>query len=202
MDPDVKKFFKRADPTLYPILLKVESKLIKLEPKEHSDYFLELLDSIVSQQLSGKVATVIFNRFKNLFKDGEISPEAILKISDAEIRGVGISYGKISYIKDLATKVLTNEVDLNSLNQKSDIEVINELTKVKGIGPWTAEMFLIFTLVREDVFSYGDLGLQNAIKKIYGIEKKERQKLEELVNKWSPFKSYASRILWKSLDNE
>lgn len=200
MQPQIKAYIKKRDVRLYVVLLRVENKILDIKPKPASVYFLELVDSIVSQQLSGKVATVIFNRFKNLFLNSEITPEAVLNIPDQKIRDVGISFGKISYIKDLAIKVVNNEIDLSKLDKKTDQEIINELVSVRGIGPWTAEMFLIFTLGREDVYSYGDLGLQNAIKNIYGIDKKDKLRMEKLTNKWKPYRSFAARILWKSLE--
>ncbi|MBI3559512.1 DNA-3-methyladenine glycosylase 2 family protein, partial [Candidatus Gottesmanbacteria bacterium] len=109
---------------------------------------------------------------------------------------------KTRFIRDLAHQVLTKSVQLDQLAQLSDQDVIVELTKVKGIGPWTAEMFLMFTLGREDVFSYGDLGLRKAIKKLYGFKKDPTVKqMDKIVHKWKPFRSFAARILWKSLDS-
>ena len=108
---------------------------------------------------------------------------------------------KVKYIKDLAQKTLDKTLDLSKLTNMTDGDVLTELTKVKGIGPWTAEMFLMFTLGREDVFSHGDLGLKNAIKKLYGFKKDPSKKqVEKIVNKWSPYRTFACRILWKSLE--
>lgn len=192
------KHFKKADPILYEIAIKTElAQLIKPE-----DYFTDLAESIVSQQLSIKAADTIFGRFKKLFKNEEINPEDLLKIDDQKIRECGISFSKIKYIKGIASEIINNNLDLKKLDLMTDEEVIEELIKLKGVGKWTAEMFLMFSLFREDVFSAGDLGLQNAIVKIYKLEKKPTpNELVELSQKWSPHRTIASRVLWKSLEN-
>ena len=200
MPPKVLKHFKKCDPKLYAVMMAV-GELQSLPNRETKDYFVNLVDSIIGQQLSGKVVDIIFARFKKLFKDGKITPQAVLKLSDEKIRDIGVSYSKIKYIKDLAQKVKAEELDLDHLETLADEEVVTELVKVKGIGRWTAEMFLMFTLKREDIFSHGDLGLNNAIKKIYKLPDYSQERVEKLVLKWSPYKSYASRTLWRSLDN-
>ncbi len=122
---------------------------------------------------------------------------------DAKLRSVGLSTAKVKYIKDLAVKVQKKEVLLYKLEKMSDEEVIEHLVQVKGIGRWTGEMFLMFALQRPDVFSHGDLGLRNAIQKLYKFKKAPTQKqIEKIVSKWSPHRTLASRYLWKSLDNE
>ena len=124
-----------------------------------------------------------------------------MKIPDQKIRDAGLSWAKVKYLKDLADKVKNKVIHLEKLDTLSNEEVITELTKVKGIGPWTAEMFLMFTLGREDVFSHGDLGLKNAIKKLYGFKKDPtRKQVEKIIARWTPYKTYACRILWKSLE--
>jgi DNA-3-methyladenine glycosylase II len=191
------KHFKKVDPKLYELALQIK---LSDTPKPE-DYFIDLVDSIISQQLSGKAAATIFGRFKKLFPQEKITPEELLKIEDQTIRAAGISFSKIKYIKGIAKAVIDKEIDLKSLDELSDEEVIKELTKLKGIGQWTAEMFLMFTLGRKDIFSAGDLGLQNAMIKIYKLEGKlDKQKLLEISAKWSPHRSIASRILWKSLE--
>ena len=200
MPPKVLSHFKKVDPVLYQVIKEVGG-MQNLKNRRGDDYFLDLVDAIVSQQLSGRVAEVIFGRFKNLFAGPKILPESILKLKDEKIRAIGISYSKIKYIKDLAKKVDEGVLALKAMKDWEDEKIIVELTKVKGIGRWTAEMFLMFTLKREDVFSHGDLGLNNAIKKIYKLKNPTVKKVEKIVTKWSPYKSYASRILWRSLDN-
>lgn len=190
--------FKKVDPKLYKLSLAIDL----VEVVRPNSLFERLTRTIVGQQLSGKVARVIFARFVDLFPNGKISPEAILKLSDAKIRAVGMSNNKVAFIKDLAAKVKSGEVDLERIDQFSDAEIIEHLSKVHGIGPWTAEMFLIFALGRPDVFSLGDLGLLRGVEKLYGVKNPSKKKLAELSAVWSPYRSFASRLLWKSLDNE
>lgn len=193
----IKKHFKKEDPLLFSYLEKIE--LVIHQPP--SDLFVELCDTIISQQLSGKAAGTIFNRFQNLFPKKRITAKRLLKLSDAKIRSCGTSNAKVKSLKDLAQKVDSGKLNLNKLKKLPDEEVTRELIKVKGIGPWSAEMFLMFGLGREDVFSHGDLGLKNAIKKMYGFRKVPSSKqIEKITNKWKPFRTYASRILWKSLE--
>lgn len=183
---------------IYELALKFE-----LEPLIKTDNFFErLCRTIIGQQLSGKVARVIFARFADLFPKNKIEPHAVLELTDTKIRSVGMSNSKVAFIKDLAKKVIDGEVDLERVDEFSDAEIIEQLTKVYGIGPWSAEMFLIFSLARPDVFSSGDLGLLRAIEKLYGLKNPSREKLEKISEKWSPYRSFASRLLWKSLDNE
>jgi len=194
--------FKKADPKLHKILIKVlEShgdEIFNL--KKHDFLFDRLVESIISQQLSVRVADVIYERVLNLMPKKKLTPEGILKNKDEDLRKAGLSHQKIKYLKDLSEKVKSGELDLDNLDNLENEEVIEELTKVKGIGKWTAEMFLMFALGRPDIFSHGDLGLQNAIKKIYEMEKYDPGIAEEIVIKWSPYRTYAARILWKSLE--
>jgi DNA-3-methyladenine glycosylase II len=126
-----------------------------------------------------------------------------LAIEDQLFRDAGMSWSKIRYMKDLAQHVLDKKLDLLTLHTHSNEEIIRLLTQVKGIGPWTAEMFLMFTLGRPDVFSLGDLGLKRGIQKIYAVESDlSRQELLSYAQKWAPYRTFASRVLWKSLDNE
>lgn len=190
--------FKKVDGKIHKLAL-----TIKLEPIEKShDHFYHLCREIIGQQLSGKVALVIFGRFTELFANGKIDPEMVLKLSPKKIRSVGMSNSKVVSARDLAAKVVSGDVDLLRIDELTDVEVTTHLTKVHGIGPWTAEMFLIFALGRSDVFSSGDLGLTRAVEKLYGLKNPSLEKLEKLSAKWSPYRSFASRLLWKSLDSE
>lgn len=191
-------FFKKVDPTLYQLSLAIELE----EIARPDNLFERLTRTIVGQQLSGKVARVIFARFVDLFPNGVIGSEAVLKLADAKIRAVGMSNNKVAFIKDLAKKVKSGEVDLERVDELSDEEVIGHLTRVHGIGPWSAEMFLIFALARPDVFSTGDLGLLRGVEKLYGIKNPSKKELLDISARWSPYRSFASRLLWKSLDNE
>jgi DNA-3-methyladenine glycosylase II len=203
MDPKVIEHFKKADPKLYKVLDQIHKAYGPIPEKEKlnpSEYFNELVESIVSQQLSIKAADTIYGRVKALLPKGQVTPENILKTKSEDLRACGLSNAKVSYVKDLAQKVKDKEVDLERLDTLSNEEVIEELTKIKGIGPWTAEMFLMFSLNREDVFSHGDLGLKNALKKIYSLENPTKDELEKIVLKWCPYRTWGCRILWKSLE--
>ena len=174
-----------------------------LELRVHQeDLFAEIVDSMISQQLSGKVATVIYTRLENLLPKKEISATGILKLKDDTLRAVGMSWAKVKYIKDLAEKSLDGTLQLSKLHAMSDEDVISHLVQVKGVGRWTAEMILIFSLNRPDVFSMGDLGLRTAISKLYRVDRDNLKKIAMISLRWKPFRSYASRYLWKSLDNE
>lgn len=197
MKQAVLQHFKKVDPILYSVALTFANSI---EQRTSDNYFASLCESIISQQLSVKVSDVIVKRFET-FLNGEISPENVLKHSVEEFRSLGISQAKAKYILDLAQKVVTKEVHLNQLNEMTEQEVIDELTKVKGIGQWTAEMFLMFSLGRDDIFSAGDLGLKRAIEKLYSIQDPSKELLIEMSNKWSPYRTFACRILWNSLDN-
>ncbi|HSX48957.1 MAG TPA: DNA-3-methyladenine glycosylase, partial [Candidatus Saccharimonadales bacterium] len=169
---------------------------------EERDLFEHLVDAIVSQQLSVKASETIFGRFKKLFGKSKKfpTPSQILKMPDEKIRGAGLSNAKVKYVKSLAHFVESKELDLVNLKNLDDESVIVELTKVKGIGRWTAEMILIFGLRRTDVFSLGDLGLRKAVSNLYGVSIDDIKKIEEISLKWSPNRSVAARYLWKSLN--
>lgn len=190
--------FKKTDLIIYTVGLKIE----QIELTTHPDPFLRLTRTIIGQQLSVKAAQTIFLRFEKLFKKN-INPEELLKIPENKLREAGMSFQKIKYLKDLSEKTIKEEIQLHELKHKQNEEVVAELIKIKGIGQWSAEMFLMFSLGREDIFSFGDLGLQNAIQKLYKLKKKPTEKqMEKLAKKWSPYRTYAAMILWRSLDNE
>jgi DNA-3-methyladenine glycosylase II len=196
--------FKKRDPKIYAYMKTVDfndwfNYHKKLKGK--NDYFVSLCRNITGQQLSGKAARAIWTKFEKLFGRKRVLPKNVLSLTDQQIRDVGMSWAKVKYIKDLAHKVLEGEIHLENLRYMSDKDVIDELTRVKGIGVWTAEMFLIFTLKREDIFSYGDLGLRKGVEKVYDIEDPTEDKIEKIVKKWSPYKSYGSIALWHSLDS-
>lgn len=184
-----------------PILAEIIKKIPPFGKRMSGNYFVELVESIVSQQLSIKASDTIFARFKKLFKNGEITPEDARSLGVEKMRGCGISYQKISYIKDLAEKTLESAILFEQFEIMTDEEIIQELVKVRGIGRWTAEMFLMFTMGRPDVFSYGDLGIRKAIQRLYGFKKEPTQKqAEKIAEKWKPYRTYACRYLWKSLE--
>ncbi len=207
MNQNPEKHLTSVDPKL-KLIIKPNNLIVVKKSKRTA--FEALVEAIVSQQLSVKAADTIFLRFVSLFnlnnKTNKLvfpKPEQILKVKDAKLRQVGLSFQKISYIKDLSLKVSTKQLKLNTLSKLDNEAVIEELIKVKGIGRWTAEMFLIFTLLRPDVFSTGDLGLKNAVIKLYKLKTPPTEKqLQKITKRWSPYRSIASRYLWKSLDNE
>lgn len=163
------------------------------------DLFLDLVEIVVGQQLSMKAADSIFKRFKALFA-GKITPKKLLAIEHDLLRGVGLSNSKAKYIKNIAEYVLEQK-EFQKVGALSDNEIHAFLTKIKGIGPWSVDMFLMFTLKREDVFSMGDLGLRTAVSRVYGVDREDTKAIEKIAKKWKPYRTLASRYLWKSLEN-
>ncbi len=191
--------FKRVDPVLHRVLTKMPPFTVT----SARDPFSDLIESVICQQLSEKAGATICGRLKALFPRGKITAKSLLAMPDKRIREVGPSWSKVSYIKNIARAVNSGNLDLIRLDRLSDEEVIEELVIIKGIGRWTAEMFLMFSLGREDVFSYGDLGLRRAIQKLYTFRKEPTTKqMEKLANRWKPYRTWAARILWQSLDLE
>jgi DNA-3-methyladenine glycosylase II len=171
--------------------------------RDRFDHFAMLVRAIVFQQLSTKAATTIHGRLIEALAGGTLTPEALASVTDAQLRAAGISRQKAGYLRDLCGKVAAGRVPLQALDALPDDEVIAALTEVKGIGRWTAEMFLIFRLQRPDVLPVGDLGILNAIQKAYRLRKKPTPaRLLKLGEAWRPYRSVASWYLWRSLDNE
>lgn len=192
--------FRKIDPVLYSLATKNGSSEI-IKPRGPDDYFLSLCREIVGQQLAKSAARAIFDRFANLFPNKQVNAQGILRISDETIRNTGMAWSKVRSIKDLAQKVENGILNLRRIKDLDNPAVIEELMQVKGVGPWTAEMFLIFTLGRQDVFSSKDLGLRKAIIKLYKLKREPAQEqLDSITKRWSPYRSYACRILWKSLE--
>jgi DNA-3-methyladenine glycosylase II len=160
-----------------------------IRPIKKSLYFEDLVDAICSQQLSGKAAETIFNRVKKLLI--KVTPEKVLAKADQELRDCGLSWGKVKYVKDLALRSKNRELKLANLEKLPDEEVIKELVAVKGIGRWTAEMFLMFSLARPDIFPVDDLGIKKAMAKLR-LSSSDR---------WKPYRTVASWYLWRSLEN-
>jgi DNA-3-methyladenine glycosylase II len=184
-DPDMGILIKRNGP---------------INHAEREDYFTALSSGIISQQISVKAAAKIFERFKDITK---LDPALVATMTDSDTKTIGLSGQKSRYLRDLAEHFVQDSAIFNHLDTLPDDEVILELTKVKGIGVWTAQMFLMFTLVRPDVFAPDDRGLQLAIQKMYGLsDVPGRSELEEIAAKWSPYRTTASWHLWHSLDNE
>jgi DNA-3-methyladenine glycosylase II len=187
---------KKADPVLCAIIERVGPYRMEYgDPTFHS-----LAESILYQQLNGKAAVVIFNRFTEAAGD-PVTPEGILKLSDTQMRAIGLSKQKTAYLRDLAQKTKDGLLNFERLADMSNEEVIEHLTQVKGIGVWTAHMFLMFTLKRPDILPTGDYGIQAAMKKHYRKRKWPKPKdMEKIAKSWAPYRSVACWYLWRSLD--
>jgi len=187
---------KKCDPVLREIVERVGPFRMEYGPAE----FSSLAEAIVYQQLNGKAALTIFNRFADL-AGRPLTPEGILKLSDQQLRGVGLSKQKSAYLKDLAAKTASGQLDFSRLHELPDEEVIKHLTQVKGIGVWTAHMFLMFSLRRPNVLPTGDYGVQMALKKHYRKRKLPKPKdMEKIARAWEPYRSVACWYMWRSLD--
>lgn len=168
------------------------------------ELFTSLVYSIIEQQLSGKAADTIYSRFLGLFPARKFTPELILTTELDKLRSIGTSWAKARSLHDLSQKVLDGTLQLNKLKDLSDEEVTAHLVQVKGIGRWTAEMSLMFTLHRPDVLPLDDLGIQNAFIKHYGLKRNSKLlkiKMLKIAQKWRPYRTVACWYLWKSLDN-
>ncbi|QIZ07621.1 DNA-3-methyladenine glycosylase 2 family protein [Priestia megaterium] len=181
-----------------PILGRLIDIIGQLALYKREDHYISLVKSIIGQQLSVKAAGTIIARFMN-FTGCTITPDKIIMFSDETLREIGISYRKIKYIKDLSQKVLDKEIKLEALDKLSNEEVINTLTNVKGIGIWTAEMFLIFSLGRENVLSLLDVGLQRGAKWLYNCSDGKTTLMDKGTN-WFPYTSIASLYLWEAVN--
>jgi DNA-3-methyladenine glycosylase II len=170
-----------------------------LKPKR--GHFAALCRAIIGQQLAVAAAATIYERFRKLFPTGRPNPEALLRIREPRLRQAGLSNQKLGYLRDLATHFSNGTIPHRRLNGMSDEEVIVSLTAVKGIGLWTAQMFLIFVLARPDVWPTGDLGIRRALERSFGVSTEASlDDLEQVGEPWRPFRSYAAWYLWRSLD--
>lgn len=190
--------FLLKDKNIAPLIKKWGHCTIKKSPR--SKYFKDLFEAIVNQQLSGKAASTIFGRIKDSC-DGSISPETVLALPDAKLRSAGLSFAKIKYVKDLSTRIINNELRVAGLDRLSDEEVKKELVAVKGIGIWTADMFLMFSLGRPDIFPVDDLGIKNGFEKVTGKKFDKVKSARFALKNWSPYRTVASWYLWRSLEN-
>ena len=190
-------------------LAKIDSRFSKLISefgyptyKEENNYFEALLKNIIYQQLSGKAAKTIYNRFLKLFETTQYpSPDKILNTPVEHLRGAGLSNQKVTYILDLSKKYVDGTLPLDDLDEKSDKEISTQLIQVKGIGQWTADMFLIFTLSRVDVFPLGDLGVKKGVAIIENLKKLPTEKnMAEISEKWQPYRTIAAWYMWKLVD--
>ena len=165
--------------------------------------YIALLDSIVSQQLSTKVATVIFKRFCALFPAGDPRPELLLAIDPGQLRSAGLSGQKAAYLRNVASFALEQPLNEYPWDQLDDAEIIRHLTQIKGVGPWTVQMLLMFTLGRPDVFPVDDLGIQQAMARLYGLDERGqvlKKRMTALAEPWRPYRTVACRYLWRWKD--
>lgn len=193
---------RRVDPKLAAVIDRVGRCTFAPQDGDEGTHFAAVARSIVYQQLSGKAAATIYGRFTALFDTGVPSAAPLLEIPDETLRSVGLSRQKTAYLKDLAARVHAEELAIERLHELDDDEIIAMLTSIKGIGRWTAQMFLMFRLGRPDVLPELDLGIQNAIKRAYRKRKRPAPKdVKKIGARWSPYSSIASWYLWRSLEN-
>lgn len=196
-----------TDPTMAALIerigkIDIATRLQRRSEEQPADAYGALLRAIVGQQLSTKAARTIYGRILALFDGRTPTPEQLLEADEADLRGAGLSGRKVEYVRDLASHVIAGELELDRLEQLSDEEVIEEIVAVRGLGVWTAEMFLIFHLERPDVLSGGDLGIRKAVQIEYGLtEMPTPAKVVEIGEPWRPHRSLASLYLWESLAN-
>jgi len=192
------KLHLAGDPVLGPLIHRIDPP----EPRRDSDLYIDLIDAIVSQQLSVKAAAAIMGRFLALFPGGRPEPGDVRSRDEETLRGVGLSRPKIRYLYGIAEAIETGGIDLPEIARLGDEEFIGEITRLKGVGRWTAEMLLIFSLGRRDVFSLGDLGLRTAVSRLYGVDREDYDAIARISSMWTPYRSLACHYLWKSLNNE
>jgi DNA-3-methyladenine glycosylase II len=202
---NARKALAASDPTMAALIdrvgkIDIETRLRRRKEERPADAYGALLRAIVGQQLSTKAARTIYLRVLDLFGGATPSPEQLLDASEEDLRGCGLSGRKTEYVRDLARHVLSGELELDRLEQLGDEEVIEEIVAVRGLGRWTAEMFLLFHLQRPDVLSGGDLGIRRAIQIEYGLEEMPPPaRVLEIGQPWRPHRSLASLYLWESL---
>lgn len=205
MSAKARKHLAAADPTMGALVERVgkidlSTRLRRRKEERPADAYGALLRAIVGQQLSTKAARTIYLRVLDLFGGATPSPEQLLAAREQDLRAAGLSGRKTEYIRDLAAHVLGGELELDRLDQLSDEEVIEEIVAVRGLGRWTAEMFLLFHLERPDVLSGGDLGIRKAIQIEYDLaEMPTPTRVLEIGEPWRPYRSLASLYLWESL---
>lgn len=198
--------------TVYYAHLSKDKKLLPLlnsitprQVKRRKNICLRLCASIMSQQLSTKVAEVIFKRFLELYGGDEPTPQQIIDTPHETLRGIGLSNAKVSYVQNVAAFVVEHKITDKKLDKMSDHEIIDLLTQIKGVGQWTVEMLLMFSLGREDVFACDDLGIKQGMAKVYKLDMADKKNLKtqmlKISAKWSPYRTYACLFLWDYKDN-
>jgi DNA-3-methyladenine glycosylase II len=200
-----RKALAASDPTMAALMERVgkidlEKRLERRGEERPADAYGALLRAIVGQQLSTKAARTIYLRVLDVFDGSTPSPEQLLEAGEEDLRGAGLSGRKVEYVRDLARHVLSGELELDRLDELGDEQAIEEIVAVRGLGRWTAEMFLLFHLRRSDILSGGDLGIRKAVQIEYGFEEMPSpEEVERLGERWAPHRSLASLYLWESL---
>ena len=184
----------KSDPVMSFLIQKLGNK-IDINDRYNNNYAKAIADLIIEQQISFKVAISIKKKFNDLISN--LSDEEIIKLDDYKLKNIGISRMKVDYIKNVYKYFYNNNIDFENLNNS---KVIDELTTIKGVGSWTAEMFLIFILFRENIFSKKDIALLNSIKLNYNIENLTDERINNLIDSWAPYNTFASLLLWKSIE--
>lgn len=189
------------DKKLLPLLKTIQPRKLR----KHKNVCLRLCASIMSQQLSTKVADVIYKRFLELYGGKEPTPQQIMATPHEVLRGIGLSNAKANYVHNVAAFIAEHKITDKQLDKMGDQEIIDLLTQIKGVGRWTVEMLLMFTLGREDVFAIDDLGIQQGMAKIYGLDMADKKALKEqmlkISAKWSPYRTWGCVFMWDSKDN-
>jgi DNA-3-methyladenine glycosylase II len=207
MSAAARKQLAASDPTMAALIERIgkidlATRLARRKEERPNDAYGALLRAIVGQQLSTKAARTIYGRILDLFDGGTPSPEQLLEAGESDLRAAGLSGRKVEYVRDLASHVIEGELELDRLDRLDDAEVIEEIVAVRGLGLWTAEMFLMFHLERPDVLSGGDLGIRKAVQIEYELEEMPTPtKVLEIGEPWRPHRSLASLYLWESLAN-
>ncbi|GGF23926.1 DNA-3-methyladenine glycosylase family protein [Hymenobacter cavernae] len=188
-----------------PVLATVLDASRPIQPSAHEDIYLALLRAIVSQQISTKAAAAIWRKFESLFApDGYPEPLAVLALSDEEMRAVGLSRQKAGYLRAIADFAQRDQLDFQHISSLDEEGLTRHLTSIRGVGRWTAQMIQMFALDQPDVFPEGDLGIQNAMRRLYGLEETGRAlltRMTQIAEAWRPYRTLASKYLWRSLDN-
>lgn len=190
---------RQSDPVLAGIIDRVGEYRIEFRPPA----FETLVRAIVYQQLSGKAAATIFGRLLSALPGGQLTPDSVLSLTPEQMRSLGLSSQKTAYVRDLAARTQAGELEFGRFSDMADAEVIEQLTRVKGVGVWTAHMFLIFALQRPNVLPTGDLGVRSAIRKAYRLRQLPKpEKIERIAKRWHPYCSVAAWYLWRSVDGD
>jgi DNA-3-methyladenine glycosylase II len=203
-------FSNIGDPTTFRVgvnhICKVDRKLRKLVKKHglfefacETDPFESLVEAVISQQLNGSAARSIFTKLKSSLDNEPVTAQSLIDLPQSKFRKAGVSPQKIRYLRDLSARVINEQLRLKDLGSMSDDEAVRTLDEVKGIGPWTAQMFLLFTLGRSDVLPVDDLGIQISIRKVYALRKRpSRERIRQIAENWHPYCSIASLYLWRT----